>query len=240
MNLVLTNNNGVATMTSLQMVDYINALRKQESPLDYTELLHKSFMEKIPKVLKAAAINFATASYEVNNAKRERQIAVFEKREAMLMAMSYSYDIQASVYDSWEEAEKKLKGVVALPDFTDPVQAAEAFIQEYKAKKALQIENEVLKPKAIFHDRVVESEGTKTMEEVAKSLGIGRNTLFKLLRSKGILCNNNLPTQYYLDRKWFEVTTQPYKRADGDEYLNTKTVVTGKGITEISKLTQGE
>jgi hypothetical protein len=96
-------------MTSLQLVEYINYLRKQENPLDYTELLHKSFMEKVPKVLKDTAINFASSSYKGNgSAMLERKIAIFEKREAMLMAMSYSYDIQAVVYDAWEKAEKAL------------------------------------------------------------------------------------------------------------------------------------
>jgi hypothetical protein len=103
MELVLSNSNGTTTMTSLQLVDFINHLRKQENPLDYVELLHKDFMGKIPKVLKTAAIQFATVNYLVNQgATRERKIAIFEKREAMLMAMSYSYDIQAVVYDAWE------------------------------------------------------------------------------------------------------------------------------------------
>jgi hypothetical protein len=123
-------------MTSLQLVEFINHLRKQESPADYTELLHKSFMEKVPKVLKAVAINFATAFYEVNNAKRERQIVIFEKREAMLMAMSYSYDIQAIVYDAWETAEKALKQSlsITLPNFMNPAEAAKAWAVEYEQK----------------------------------------------------------------------------------------------------------
>ena len=101
-------------MTSLQLVEFINHLRKQDGNAPYVELLHKDFMGKIPKVLKAVAIQFTTAFYEVNNAKRERQIAIFEKREAMLMAMSYSYDIQAVVYDAWETAEKALFERVVL------------------------------------------------------------------------------------------------------------------------------
>ncbi len=103
------------TMSSIEMVDYINADRKSKSKSEgltfpcrkYRKLEHRSFMKKVPKVLgDAAAKYFATDTY-VNGTGGlvERDICNFPKREACLMAMSYSYELQAQVFDHMTELE---------------------------------------------------------------------------------------------------------------------------------------
>lgn len=100
-----------ATMSSLEMVDFINSTREEGQ----SELRHDHFMVKVPSVLgeKAAPKFLGTAFYEVNGAKRERAIYNFPKREAMLMAMSYSTKLQAKVYDHMEKLESQLKALSA-------------------------------------------------------------------------------------------------------------------------------
>ena len=75
-------------MSSLEMVSYINSTRQ---PGD-AELRHDSFMTKVAKVLGEDAPKFSGTSFYQGNgaAKQSRQIYNFPKREAMLMAMSYS------------------------------------------------------------------------------------------------------------------------------------------------------
>ncbi|RMX08515.1 hypothetical protein D8I35_05415 [Corticibacter populi] len=93
------------TMTSLELVEFINSQRGE----DEAELRHDSFMGKVPKVLGEAAPKFlGTASYTVNNAVRSRSIYSFPKREACLMAMSYSYELQAKVFDRMSALEAAL------------------------------------------------------------------------------------------------------------------------------------
>lgn len=78
------------TMTSPEIVDFINAHRQSVATIEkpYVELHHRSFMSKVPQVLGISnAANFlASQNYGNNNT---RQIYVFPKREACLMAMSY-------------------------------------------------------------------------------------------------------------------------------------------------------
>ena len=85
------------TMSSLEMVSYINSTRKPGDAV----LQHRDFM---PKVLGGTSAKFSAVDIFVSGggAKRDRQTYNFPKREAMLMAMSYSYELQAQIFDAWE------------------------------------------------------------------------------------------------------------------------------------------
>ncbi len=79
-------------MTSVELVAYINEERAPSEAV----LRHDSFMAKVPKVLGEAAPKFFGTDTYVNGtgAKVQRGIYLFPKREACLMAMSYSYELQ--------------------------------------------------------------------------------------------------------------------------------------------------
>lgn len=82
------------TMTSLELVDFINNQRKPGE----AELLHKSFLAKVPQVLGEETSAKFLADLP-DSYGRPRKGYRFPKREACLMAMSYSYELQAKVFD---------------------------------------------------------------------------------------------------------------------------------------------
>jgi hypothetical protein len=108
------------TMSSLEMVDYINAERQLKAEEEgmpfpckkYRKLEHRSFMKKVPNVLGNAAEKFFATDTYINGTGGvvERDICNFPKREACLMAMSYSYELQAKVYDYMEELDRQAHG----------------------------------------------------------------------------------------------------------------------------------
>lgn len=101
------------TLTSLELVEFINS---QRTPGE-SELRHDHFMAKVPKVLgdeHAPKFRDMLAVTVGNGATRQSPIYRFPKREACLMAMSYSYELQAKVYDRMTALEQKLQNV-ALP-----------------------------------------------------------------------------------------------------------------------------
>jgi len=105
-------------MSSLDMVAYINSTREPGKP----ELRHADFLAKVPSVLGEGTSTkfFAHVNLVVGNgATRQSPVYNFPRREAMLMAMSYSYKLQATVFDAWEAAEAKLAAqaptVVGIP-----------------------------------------------------------------------------------------------------------------------------
>lgn len=112
-----------------------------------------------------------------------------------------------------------------------------ADLEEQNAK--LLLENNVMKPKAEFYDCVADSKTAIPIEAVAKTLGIhkiGRNNLFKILRDKKILQENNLPYQEYIDRGYFRVVETKYTRASGETCIYIKSLVYQKGVDYIRKI----
>lgn len=90
------------SMTSLELVQFINSKRKAGEPV----LTHKNFMAKVPRVLGVDQSAKYSADY-LDTRGRQQKCFVFPKREACLMAMSYSYDLQALVFDRMTALEEQ-------------------------------------------------------------------------------------------------------------------------------------
>lgn len=109
---------------------------------------------------------------------------------------------------------------------------------EREEKLKLAAENAILKPKADFFDEVACSKDAIDMGSAAKVLnfGKGRTTLFKILRSQGILDRNNIPYQEYIDRGYFRTIEQKFNKPDGSTCINIKTLVYQRGLDYIRKI----
>ncbi|HGF8354851.1 TPA: phage antirepressor KilAC domain-containing protein [Enterococcus faecium] len=122
-------------------------------------------------------------------------------------------------------------------------------ILERKVEK-LQIENEEMKPKALFADSVSASHTSILVGELAKlikqnGVDIGSKRLFGWLREKGYLIKRkgtdwNMPTQRSMDLELFEIKETIISRSDGQVSINKTPKVTGKGqIYFINKFLEG-
>lgn len=126
-----------ATMTSLELVDFINSQREPGE----SELRHDHFMAKVPKVLGVEGLPKFRDTYHHPQNGQTYPCYRFPKREACLMAMSYSYDLQAAVFDHMTALEAQL----GAPGYAVPRTRAEALrldadLEERTA--ALQLENQ--------------------------------------------------------------------------------------------------
>ncbi len=138
-------------------------------------------------------------------------------------------------------------GMYAVDDLiANPELAIKAFTalkEEREKNKALQSDNERMKPKEEFFDAVTDSKDAIDMGQVAKVLNypkIGRNKLFEILRDNGILQQNNQPYQTYIDRGYFRVVEQKFEPTPGEIRINIKTLVFQKGIDYIRKILDGK
>ena len=114
-------------------------------------------------------------------------------------------------------------------------------IEDY-TKKIEVLENKIQedKPKVEFYNDVTDSKHTCDMQTVAKTLnfkGVGRNTLFEILRSENILQADNKPYQKFVDAGWFRLIETKYNdEMSGELRIYFKTVVFQKGIEKISNI----
>ena len=117
-------------------------------------------------------------------------------------------------------------------------------IEDY-AKKIEVLENKIQedKPKVEFYNDVTDSKHTCDMQTVAKVLnfkGVGRNTLFEILRNENILQPDNKPYQKFVDAGWFRLIETKYNdEMSGELRIYFKTVVFQKGIEKISNILKG-
>ena len=114
-------------------------------------------------------------------------------------------------------------------------------IEDY-TKKIEVLENKIQedKPKVEFYNDVTDSKHTCDMQTVAKVLnfkGVGRNTLFEILRNENILQTDNKPYQKFVDAGWFRLIETKYNdEMSGELRIYFKTVVFQKGIEKISNI----
>lgn len=103
------NGGDAVTMISLELVDFINSNRVEGAPT----LVHSDFLKKVPRVLKKDAGKFSHTYIDSMN--RRQKCYRFPKRESCLMAMSYSYELQAAVFDHMTDQELRLAQRAAFP-----------------------------------------------------------------------------------------------------------------------------
>lgn len=97
---------------------------------------------------------------------------------------------------------------------------------------------ETQKPKVLFADAVSTSDTSILIGQLAKLItqnghNIGQNRLFEWMRRNGYLGKSgqhyNEPTQYAMERGWFEVKERTFNNPDGSVRITRTTKVTGKG-----------
>ena len=146
------NNTDQVTMVSLELVDYINDSRKfDEKPV---QLRHADFMAKVPKVLGIETSEKFRSSYLAGNGE-QRPCYRLPKREACLMAMSYSYELQAQIFDRMTAMENHI-AAQNLPSYAidDPIERAKKWIEEEKQKQlAIQERDHAIATKAEIGSR---------------------------------------------------------------------------------------
>lgn len=153
----------------------------------------------------------------------------------------------AEHFESWvfDEVLPSIRkhGVYAVDELiNDPELAIKAFTalkEERDKNKALQAENERMKPKEIFADAVAVSDTSILIGDLAKLLKqngieIGSKRLFEWLRNNGYLIKRkgtdwNMPTQRSMEMDLFKVKESTTNNPDGSVRINRTTKVTGKG-----------
>lgn len=129
-----------------------------------------------------------------------------------------------------------IKKAMQSPDFI--IQLATELKAEQEKNRQLESKIEADKPKTIFADAVSVSHSSILIGDLAKLIRqngyeIGQKRLFAWMRENGYLMkygsSTNLPTQYSMERGWFEIKETTVTHADGHTTISKTPKVTGKG-----------
>lgn len=233
---IVTNEAGVPTMSSIDMVAYINASREAGK----AEISHNDFMKKVPKVLGEGVGKFSHTYTHPQNGQVYPKYD-FPEREATLMAMSYSYELQAKVYDAWAAAKEALKKpVFELMDTSTHAKAKLAYLQtEVKLTEASLLLEDKSKelaaalPAVSFRDAVVADDTMYSFAEAAKILGIGPRKFMRALREGGYLRKDNTPYERFIE--YLKPSFRPQYALPNGDLAPATTYVTSKGLVYLQK-----
>lgn len=162
-------------------------------------------------------------------------VYLWTERGCLMHAKSLNTDIAWKVYDILVETYFRVKTQQIPASLPEALRLA-ADLAEKNLK--LESENKAMLPKVEFFDTVADSKTAIDIGNAAKvlNLGIGRNRLFEVLRKKGVLMQNNVPYQKYIDLGYFRTIEQKYSKPDGSININIKTLVYQRGLEYIRNL----
>ena len=161
---------------------------------------------------KISQSKFGLASYKDAQGK-ERPCYELTKTECLYVATKFNDEARAKLVIRWEELEKKAReSMIALPNFTDPAEAAEAWAKEFREKKVLAIENQSLHKEIVrleqdnsnlaaevqvlsddknYLDLIMRSRSLMTVTQIAQDYGMSAKAMNQILANMGIQYKNN-------------------------------------------------
>jgi anti-repressor protein len=201
-----------------------------EEMVDYVKIKYDVFGNNIPLPKKGETDNQSVAVHRIEYTLTidcAKHICMVQKNEKGKQARDY--------FIKCEKELKQLKYENVPPDYPA---ALRAWADEIEKKQSLEQENKILKPLALMAEQVLMVDKELSLREVAGVInikGFGRNKLFKLLREKMLLSNNNIPYRIYIERGYFRLVEILVK-----DKIFTVTHATQKGLEYIVRLVNNE
>lgn len=234
-NSIALNTQKEITMTSLEIVDFINTYRQEQG--NTTVLRHSDFMAKVPQVLGEEGVRNFSDTYIHPQNGQTYPCFNFPKREACLMAMSYSYELQAQIFDRMTALEQQLL-LLNRPSYMidDPVERAKKWIEETTAKQEAETKlaeaQQVIAiqaPKADVYDIIASKDCTYTITVTAKLLKMRPKDLTEWLLTNGWMYGKTASTykpRAQHDRNHLQLVANAY---------GTQVRVTSKGLVWLAR-----
>jgi phage antirepressor YoqD-like protein len=223
MNMIAIANN--ATMSSFDLLTVLNAARADHGE---SEVRRNDFVARIRDELEGEHYE----TFVVANANGTQSMgAMLSHDQCLLVLMRESKAVRRQALDAIKS--KTAAPAVALPNFTDPAEAAIAWANEFKAKREAQEALALAAPKVEFVDRYVTADsGAKGLREVCKILKANERHFTAFLNARQImyrLAGNLTPYAPHIDAGRFVVKTG---EANGHAFSTAK--FTPKGVEWIA------
>jgi anti-repressor protein len=170
---------------------------------------------------------------------QQRDVAILNEQQATLLVtfmrnIGVVKDFKVRLVKAFYELAQQVRNPGAALTRLDLIKLAldseERRIAAEAQCQALAQKVEYMTPRAAFADAVAGAVNSITIQEFSKMIGWGPNSLFRRLRTDGILRADNLPMEPYRRRGYFDVKERTRRLDDdGSRAVYTVTMVTGKG-----------
>ena len=213
---------------------------------------HKNVLQTIQNLdgtVEFARLNFQPTSYLDSQGKEQREILM--TREGCIRLVLKMSGPKAALWaeafiNAFKEMEKRLRD--APPDLTNPVvlrgyllDTTERLIAaEQEKAEALELV-EQLEPAKDALDRLEAAEGSLSISDAAKALGVGLRYLTRLLLAEKWVFRRvgSGPLLGYANKEragWVEHHTYTYTDPLGNETYRVQMRITGKGLSQLAQM----
>lgn len=205
---------------------------------DFTGKRHDHVMRDIKKMLldlyPAGAPSFGGTYLTEQN--KELPLFNLDRKHTDCLLTGYSAVARMKVIDRWHELESNQS--LALPNFSNPAEAARAWAEQFEANAIKQQQIELQAPKVAFVDNLVDRKNLMTATQVAAKHGISAVKLNKILDELGGVYSKSVKRgrvfiQSFIDSGYGELkqTEQGYSQAlftpSGEVYIHGKLISEG-------------
>jgi phage antirepressor YoqD-like protein len=196
---------------------------------EVTGRVHKNVMQAIrnmePGWEKVSGLKFQLATYKDAQGK-DRPCYFLSKLETLYIATKFNDEARAKLVLRWEQLENQSRqNMVALPNFSNPAEAARAWAEQYEQRQieekradeaeqqVLELTNEIeqMQPKISYYDTILASRATVTTTQIAQDYGMSAMKLNKTLEE--------LRVQHKVNGQWIL-----YAPFIGQGYVHSKPV----------------
>ena len=227
------------TMSSREIADLCN--KRHDHVCRDIELLNETLaQESLPKV--------GESIYSADNGQSYREFLLTQEQTIDLMT-GYNRNLRVRINRRWAELEaKESNPVITLPDFTNPVEAARAFADQYEAKQIAQAQVIELAPKAAALDTLSHAKGSLGIRETANTVGIPERKFIarctdenKPISSRFMYRDDKNKLRAYSHRIKQGFMTQKitsYAGRGGKDVVTVQVKFTAAGVAHVAKLMQ--
>lgn len=209
------------TMTSREMADL-------------TEKRHDSVKRTIVMLSQKSLISYPQFVDGIPGANGvSERVYHVNKRDSYVVVAQLSPEFTARLVDRWQELEAQQPAALNL---NDP-HALRAALLDY-SERVIQLDAKIAAdaPKVAFAEVIRAMDGVCHIGDFCKTMRIGRNKLFRVMKADKILMESRMPYQKYIDKGYFSVIEQqPYTNSKGETHVTFTTMVTGAGQVFLAK-----
>lgn len=215
---LMTRGSALLTMTSVELAEL-------------TGKEHKNVLADIRRMLVEIQSAEKSAEYR-DSLGRAQPCLLLDKEETLCLVAGYSAQLRIRIIRRWRELEQQVHqpGLVIPQTLPEALRLAAELAEQ---KMALEQKVAMDAPAVEFAKQIASVEKGITLSAFAKTVGLGPNTLFTLLRDRKILmsCRGerwNLPMQEYVDRGLFATRESSFD-SNGERRISFTPLITGKG-----------